>query len=310
MGAWRVGLALLGLLLVVAVALAGFLSAAVARRGHGRAARALSGAALGARLLLAVAGVGLLYALFIEADWLEVTTVELDSPKLPAGTRLELAVVSDLHVAHDTRALVALRDELRKRPVDLVVFTGDAINRRDALGVFRATLVSLGGRLGRAAVKGRDDAVRWQGTELFSGVATELLSDRPVVLDEGRLALCGAPWGATELVEACLGAAPADAVSVFVYQSPELVEALTHRPDVYVAGHAHGAQLRLPLLGPLVPASALEAKYDAGRFEVQGTTLVVSRGIGFEPGYPPVRFGSRPQLVRVVLKGTGPEAAR
>lgn len=310
MGAWRVWLVVLGLLLLAALAIAGFLSPSLERRGRVRAARALHGAALVARLLLAAAGVGVLYALFIEADWLEVTTVEVESPKLAQGTRIELAVVSDLHVAHDTRALVALRDELKKRPVDLVVFTGDAINQRDALGVFRATLVSLGGRLGRAAVKGRDDAVRWKGTEIFSGVATELMSDRPVVLDEGRLALCGAPWGATELVEACLAAAPADAVSVFVYHSPELVEALEHRPDVYLAGHAHGAQLRLPLLGSLVPTSPLEEKYDEGRFDVRGTALVVSRGIGFEPGSPPVRFGSRPQLVRVVLKGTGPGSPR
>lgn len=304
-GFWRVGLVLAGLALVVVLALVGVFAPALERRGRGRAARVVRGLALGARLLLAVVGASLGYALFIEADWLEVTTVEVETPKLPAGERLELAVVSDLHVAHDTRALVALRDDLKKRPVDLVVFTGDAINRREGLEVFRATLVALGGRLGRTAVKGNHDAIRWRGTELFSGVATELMSDRAVVLDEGRLALCGAPWGATELVEACLASAPDDAVTVFVYHSPDLIDALQHRPDLYLAGHTHGGQVRLPFVGSLLTVSDFGRTYEAGRFDVKGTTLVVSRGIGFEPGFPPIRFLCRPQLVRVVLKGTG-----
>ncbi|MEW6435145.1 MAG: metallophosphoesterase [Myxococcota bacterium] len=303
-GFWRVGLVLAALLLLFALSLAGVLSKPLDRRGHERAARWLSRAARGARLLLGAAGVSLLYAALIEADWLEVTRLRVETPKLAAGERLELAVVSDLHVAHDTRALVALRDELTSRPVDLVVFTGDAINRREAVDLFRATLVSLGGRLGRAAVKGNHDAIRWRDVELFSGAATELMSDRPAVLGD-RLALCGAPWGATELVEDCLAAAPADTVSIFVYHSPDLVEALRHRPDLYLAGHTHGGQVRLPFVGSLLSVSDFGRRYEAGRYEVNGTTLVVSRGIGFEPGFPALRFLCRPELIRVELVGTG-----
>ncbi|MEW5741369.1 MAG: metallophosphoesterase [Myxococcota bacterium] len=291
--------------LVGVVAFCGVLARPLEQRSP-RAGRWLRRASRTAWGIAALGGLCLSYALLIEADWLEVSQVRVESARLPAGTRYDIAVVSDLHVDRDTRALIALRDELTDRPADLVVFTGDAINRREAAQLFRATMVSLSARLGRAAVRGRHDVVRWRDVELFSGVATELLSDRPLLVGDGQLALCGAPWGSTELVEDCLSAAPEDALTVFAYHSPELIETLQHRPDLYVAGHTHGGQIRLPFFGALLTFSQQDKKYEAGRYEVKGTTLVVSRGIGFEPGFPRLRFLCRPEVVRIEVVGTGP----
>lgn len=304
-GLERVAFLLSCIAFVIAVAIAGVLAPPLRRRGLEGAARWIQRASRAAIALLAAGVLCLLYALFIEADWLEVTPLRVESAKLPVGTRLTIALVSDLHVERDTRALIALRDELTSHPVDLVVFTGDAINRKDAVTLFRATMVALGGRLGRAAVKGNHDVVRWRDVELFSGVATELLSDRPLVLDN-HLALCGAPYGSAELVESCLSAAPKGAFTLFAYHSPDLIEDLQHRPDLYLAGHTHWGQVRLPFYGALLTFSRHDKKYEAGRYEVDGTTLVVSRGVGFEPGFPQVRFLCRPQVVRVELVGTGP----
>ena len=67
--------------------------------------------------------------------------------------------------------------------------------------------------------------------------------------------------------------------------------------------------MRLPFYGALLTMSAHDKKYEAGRYDVAGTTLVVSRGVGFEPGLPRVRFLCRPELVRVELVGIGAPAA-
>ena len=86
---------------------------------------------------------------------------------------------------------------------------------------------------------------------------------------------------------------------------------LSHRPeyfDAYVAaeidlalcGHAHGGQFRLPLVGGLVaPTQGFFPKYDAGVYTEQGTTMIVSRGVG--NSILPVRFNNRPELVSVEL---------
>lgn len=248
----------------------------------------------------ALCGVGaacFLYARFIEADWLEVTHVHLRSSKLAPGTQLTVAHVSDLHLEDRTRALVALDEALGAAKPDLVIFTGDAINLREAAPLFRQTLSEWTSRLGRGAVRGNHDVYRWGAVDLFGGgVAWELKDETPLLLDRGHVALCGAPFGAPAAIERCLAQAPADAFTILAYHSPDLIEDLVHRPDLYLAGHTHGGQVRLPFFGAVITFSRFDKRYEMGRYEVAGTTLYVNRGIGFEPHWPRVRFLARPEL--------------
>ncbi len=246
------------------------------------------------------------WGLFIEADWLEVTRHEVRTPKWPEGTRRRVALVSDFHADRQSRALGELARELRDAQVDVLVFAGDALNTREATGLFRAALGGLPARLGRVAVRGNHDVARWGDVDLFgAGVAKELLSDEPLLLDEGRFAFCGAPFGALDGVEGCLERAPKRALVVFAYHSPDLVEALDDRPDLYLAGHTHGGQIALPGYGALITFSRFDKKYESGRHEVNGTTLFVNRGLGFEPGLPRVRLFARPELTLIDVVGTG-----
>ena len=55
--------------------------------------------------------------------------------------------------------------------------------------------------------------------------------------------------------------------------------------DLILSGHGHGGLVRLPLVGGLADAGrGLFPRYDAGVYQVQGATLVVSRGLGNNPG--------------------------
>ena len=86
---------------------------------------------------------------------------------------------------------------------------------------------------------------------------------------------------------------------------------LSHRPelfDVYsgcgvdlvLAGHAHGGQFRLPLVGGLIaPNQGLFPRYDAGLYTSGSTSMVVSRGLG--NSVIPLRFNNRPEVVLVEL---------
>ncbi len=251
------------------------------------------------------------YALFIEADWLEVTHVTVQTQKWPAGKALRIAHLSDLHVDRQSRALSRISEELRDAKVDLIVFTGDSLNQAQSAPVFRSILGGLPSRLGRLAVRGNHDVYRWGKIDLFGGgIATELISDAPLLLENGTLAVCGAPFRATEGVENCLSTAPADAFVLFAYHSPDLVESLPAEPDLYLAGHTHGGQVAMPLYGALVTMSNFDKKYEAGRYQFGKTTLYVNRGIGFEPHMPRVRFFARPELTIIDVVGTGKVRAR
>ncbi len=51
--------------------------------------------------------------------------------------------------------------------------------------------------------------------------------------------------------------------------------------DLTVSGHVHGGIIRLPILGGVIsPAIALFPKYDGGKYEEYGKTMVLGRGLG------------------------------
>ena len=99
--------------------------------------------------------------------------------------------------------------------------------------------------------------------------------------------------------------------------SSELKILLSHRPeliymyknynaDIVFSGHAHGGQIRLPLVGGLVaPKQGLFPKYDGGEYTEEGTTMYVSRGLG--NSLFPLRLFNRPELIVVTIKNMEPD---
>lgn len=302
----------LRLVVVLAIGLACALTSALSlglwlaeRRGVLRRSRLaiLSGRVATAVVLLAAACFA--WGVFIEADWLEVTRQTVTTPKWPKGKTVRIAHLSDLHVDRNSRALTRLTEVLSKEQVDLLVFTGDAINEAGALKLFRTTLGSFPARFGRVAVRGNHDVFRWRELDLFGGgVATELVGKGPIVLEGGALAVCGAAFDRYDTLPDCLAGAPKGAFTLLAFHTPDLVEAMEPRPDLYLAGHTHGGQVALPFYGALISLSRFDKKYEAGRYEVAGTTLYVSRGLGFEPGFFRVRFAARPEVTIIDVVGT------
>ncbi len=85
---------------------------------------------------------------------------------------------------------------------------------------------------------------------------------------------------------------------------------LAHTPDLFpwaqqqqfdlmLAGHNHGGQICLPLIGPLVSPSRYGARYAGGLFREGPTLLHVGRGIG---GEHLLRWNCPPELTLLVLE--------
>src|SRR5262249_37798046 len=84
---------------------------------------------------------------------------------------------------------------------------------------------------------------------------------------------------------------------------------LAHEPDIFprvparfgltLAGHTHGGQVKLPLIGrPLVP-SIFGQRYAYGHVVENGRHLIVSGGLGVSN--LPVRLGVPPEIVLIEL---------
>jgi predicted MPP superfamily phosphohydrolase len=106
-------------------------------------------------------------------------------------------------------------------------------------------------------------------------------------------------------LDKALASAPSSTFKLLLYHSPDLIlEAAKRQVDLYLGGHTHGGQLRLPVLGPIVTGSVYGHKYDAGLFKEDDTWMYVSRGLGLEgAGMPRARFLCRPEIVYLELEG-------
>ena len=72
--------------------------------------------------------------------------------------------------------------------------------------------------------------------------------------------------------------------------------------DLVLSGHAHGGQFRLPFVGGIVaPDQGFLPEYTAGEYYMDGTEMIVSRGLG--NSVIPVRLFNYPQIVCVELVG-------
>lgn len=89
---------------------------------------------------------------------------------------------------------------------------------------------------------------------------------------------------------------------------------LVHRPDFFenyvengidliLAGHTHGGQINLPLLGGIIaPGQGLFPKYDSGLFKSENSTMIISRGLG-DSSFP-YRVNNNPEIIAIELRRT------
>jgi predicted MPP superfamily phosphohydrolase len=71
--------------------------------------------------------------------------------------------------------------------------------------------------------------------------------------------------------------------------------------DLMLAGHTHGGQICLPVIGPIHCPSWHGVKYASGVFFEPPTVMHVSRGVSSEL---PIRLNCRPEVTKLVLRGT------
>jgi len=95
--------------------------------------------------------------------------------------------------------------------------------------------------------------------------------------------------------------------TILLYHTPDLApNAAKTAVDLQLSGHTHGGQVRLPLIGALFTASLYGRAFSSGRYQLNGLTLYITRGIGMEgAGAPRVRFLCPPEITLWEIQGSG-----
>jgi predicted MPP superfamily phosphohydrolase len=259
-------------------------------------------------VLAALAGITVVA--FLEPHWLHVVRTEVDIAGLPPGfDGLRVVQLTDIHRgpylgSEQVRAAVELANSLQP---DLIVLTGDYCHRsaRYIPDCFRE-LSRLRATLGVYGVLGNHD--HWADAALSKSAMARAgiheLTNRHWCLERkgDRLYLAGVGdlWADQQRLDEALKGVPSEATVLLLSHNPDYNEKLRdRRVKLMLAGHTHGGQVALPLLGPLVIPSQYGSKYAAGLIHDGWKQVYVSRGVGVI--IPPVRLNCRPEVSLLVL---------
>lgn len=230
------------------------------------------------------------------------------------GTDLEgyrIVQISDLHNAKFGKNNQKLVDRIRECEPDMIVLTGDLVDSNhtnvDRAVQFVDEIVKI---CPVYYVTGNHEY--WLDTSEYENLMDGLASAGVIILDDQVVEISrgDAKFRLVGLDDRSLADGTLEAL---LSDEKELTVVLAHEPqyfaryagtgvDLVLSGHAHGGQFRLPFVGGIVaPDQGFLPGYTAGEYYMNGTEMIVSRGLG--NSVIPVRLFNYPEIVCVELVG-------
>ena len=248
-----------------------------------------------------------------ECFQLEVSEKELEIPNLAAAfDGLSIVHLSDLHFSHaiDKEYFVEVVRIANSLVPDLVLVTGDLVDRRGCIDWIPDTLGHLRARFGTYAIFGNHDVRLKKDLARLHGLLTDCgvqyVGDRWIAAEIGsaRILFAGneLPWfrHIPNLGDSPSRENEPATLRLLLAHSPDQYQwAREHDFDLMLAGHNHGGQVCLPVIGPIFSPSRSGVRYAGGVFHEPPTVLHVSRGIS---ALDPIRYNCPPELAKLVLR--------
>lgn len=265
----------------------------------------------------AVGCTGLVLVLW--AFWLEPASLTVAEHALnvnwTGGRPLRVAVLTDLHVGSPFNGIAKLRkivDRTNAAHPAMICILGDLVIQGVLGGRFvppeeiAAELKRLRAPGGVVAVLGNHDGWldhrRVRDTVERAGI--RVVEDTAVRLNTsaGPLWVAGISdrWTGRHDLAAAMSIVKDDGIPVLLLtHNPDIFPLVPNRVTLTLAGHTHGGQVRLPVIGaPIVP-SQFGQRFAAGHVVEGGRHLFVATGLG--TSILPVRFRVRPAVTVLTL---------
>jgi uncharacterized protein len=255
------------------------------------------------KFLLSVLGGAAVYGfVVVDALWVEPNSPYLETHEMRGAVDKPVRILhlSDLHIERNFPARERwLLDTVKGMAPDLILISGD-IHQMDNFDVesLRRVLASLQAPLGVYACTGYDD----ERVLKKAAPQIQFLSNQGVSLSWGgkTIGLCGLEdFGKREQAYAAIASAP---FRIAMQHKPDLAEeAAAHNVNLYLCGHTHGGQVRIPFWGAIITNAETGKRFEDGFYQVGKTLVHTSRGLGVEPFPVEVRFLCRPEITLITV---------
>jgi predicted MPP superfamily phosphohydrolase len=243
----------------------------------------------------------------------EIRKITLNYPNLPyAFDGFRLLHLSDFHIDGVDGLAEALVPILSGLNPDLCVFTGDYRfeDRGPCHGVYprmRQIIDAISAKHGIWGILGNHDSAEIAYALEALGVRMLVNESAEIRQDGDALWLAGVDdpfdYHCADL-ESALQGVPQDAFKILLAHAPEVYESAAERGiQLYLTGHTHAGQIRLPLIGSIKHNSHCPKEFSYGLWKHAGMYGYTTSGIGCSS--VPVRFHCPPEIVMFELKRGG-----
>ncbi|MEW6025983.1 MAG: metallophosphoesterase [Planctomycetota bacterium] len=250
-------------------------------------------------ITLAIFGVGcFIWGYFIEPNRISITHLTLKSDKIKEGQTIRIVHLSDLHIEKEAYRELTVPELVKQEKPDLILLTGDYLNRnsgQEALKKFLEKLKACS-KFGVYAVQGNFE-MWFQSDAVFKELGIKLLDGESVALD-----INGSQVMITDVSR---GIDMQAGYKIHISHYPDFIPEISRAgADLYLCGHTHGGQVRMPFYGALMTFSRLGKRYEMGYYREGNMDAYVTRGIGLEPGaLASARFLCPPEITVIDIEG-------
>ncbi len=270
-----------------------------------------------AKVVLAVIAVLVTVWIIYGNTSIQTTVYEIDVAKEYADLDgFTIVQISDLHNARFGKEQARLLKAVAEQEPDMIAVTGDLVDSsytdlniamefmEQAVGIAPVYYVTgnhegwLGATYGELEKRLEEAGVFVLNNTMYSGQFEGMDLNIAGVHDPDM------PGNNIVLVKQTIPELTADAegYTILLSHRPELFDTYAESNiNLVLSGHYHGGQFRIPFIGGVIaPGAGLFPDYTEGTFTKNGTTMVVSRGLG--NSVIPVRINNRPEVVVVQLR--------
>lgn len=272
-------------------------------------------------LLFVILILSFIIFLIIQNNSIVITKANYYNPKIPADfDGFRIAHISDLHNKMFGEDQAELLNKVTNLSPDIIVVTGDLIDRRKYDLDSAMTFISGAVKIAPVYyVSGNHEA--WSGKfplikERLLDAGVHILDHTAVELSKGKssIQITGLAdpdfltshyfegTNTSKITEQLHRWSTDENFKILLSHRPELFDLYCqNNMDLVFAGHAHGGQIRIPFIGALVaPDQGLFPKYTSGSYSKDSTTMFVSRGLG--DSVIPIRIFNRPEIIAVTVR--------
>lgn len=239
----------------------------------------------------------LLSILFIYARFVEPNLLFVNDYKIHTGFKAKYALVADIHLGmyNDESILERTVEKINNQDVDAVLIAGDFTyepqfyDMRVLFSSLKKLKVPVYAVLGNHDCQQPGPNIRDKLEEILVEYGVQVITNKSVILDGINIVGLGSLWARDNDMHVLDKYTKDDKVVVLTHNPDTTLDyAKNHYPDLTLAGHTHGGQVRIPYLYEKIIPVRGDVRWNQGLYNLSNNKVFVTSGIG-EIGLP-LRF--------------------